>query len=760
MAGATVRADLPPPPSGPDELGQAQLYLELVVNRRPSGQVVPVLFREGHYYVTARDLRQVSLPVEGGDGRQVEIDTMSRVKTEYDSAGQRLLLTVPGEWLPLQYIGRDHVYARQEAQSSLGALLNYELYVADPDHGYRYGSAWTEARLFGRFGSFSNSGVYQHYFAAGSPQGDRYIRYDTGWLYADEQRMRTYELGDLVTHALPWSSSVRLGGAQIARDFSVRPDVITYPLPQFRGEAAVPTTVDLLINGYRASRDQVEPGPFTLTDVPFINGAGEAVVVTTDALGRQVSTRVPFYVTSKLLRQGLSDYSLAVGSLRRGYGIENFSYGPGAASGAYRYGLSDYLTLESHFEGASGFALGGLGSVLRLGTLGTLSSAFSQSRLDGRQGGQVSLAYQYNSRHLGLSLQRIERSAGYADLAVYDSRHFSLSRRSTQAIASLALEHHGTLGAGYFDVEAWDGSRTRLLNLSWSKPLWRNSSLYLSANREIGGAGWAMAAQLVIPFELMGSLSVTWQRDQHGLDSQRVNYSRATPSRGGFGWNLGYSTGEQRDAYRQLGLSWRNRAVQLQGGLYGSSADYTRWADASGSLVWMDSDLFAANRVGDSFVLVSTDGQPDIPVRYENQLMGSTDAHGHLLVPWSSSYYPGKYEIDPLGLPAYLETPTVEQRVAVRARSGYRVRFPVRRIVAASIVLVDADGRPLPLGVQVSTDQGRQGYVGWDGIVYLEGLGKENEITASLPDGRSCTARFSLDTQAERVAQIGPLTCR
>ena len=38
----------------------------------------------------------------------------------------------------------------------------------------------------------------------------------------------------------------------------------------------------------------------TLTNVPFINGAGEAVVVTTDALGRQVSTSVPFYVTSTL----------------------------------------------------------------------------------------------------------------------------------------------------------------------------------------------------------------------------------------------------------------------------------------------------------------------------------------------------------------------------------------------------------------------------------------------------------------------------
>ena len=33
-------------------------------------------------------------------------------------------------------------------------------------------------------------------------------------------------------------------------------------------------------------------------------------------------------------------------------------------------------------------------------------------------------------------------------------------------------------------MRAADSSRTRLVNLSWSKPLWGNSSLYLSANRD------------------------------------------------------------------------------------------------------------------------------------------------------------------------------------------------------------------------------------------------------------------------------------
>jgi outer membrane usher protein len=78
----------------------------------------------------------------------------------------------------------------------------------------------------------------------------------------------------------------------------------------------------------------------------------------------------------------------------------------------------------------------------------------------------------------------LQRRDQYADLSVIDTPYISLSRRSEQATLSLNLDRWGSLGAGYFDVRAADDSRTRLLNLSWSKPLWRNSSFYLSANRE------------------------------------------------------------------------------------------------------------------------------------------------------------------------------------------------------------------------------------------------------------------------------------
>lgn len=163
---------------------------------------------------------------------------------------------------------------------------------------------------------------------------------------------------------------MRIGGLQVARNFATRPDLITYPLPQFSGQAAVPSSVDLYINSYKNTSVSVNPGPFTLNTVPYINGAGQATVVTTDALGRQISTTVPFYVASSLLQAGLSDFSLSAGALRQNYGYRSADYGQWVASGSGRYGVTDWLTLEGRAEGAAELAVTGAGAGVRTGQLG------------------------------------------------------------------------------------------------------------------------------------------------------------------------------------------------------------------------------------------------------------------------------------------------------------------------------------------------------------------------------------------------------
>jgi outer membrane usher protein len=754
--------DLPPPPGAMEAVSDAQLFLELVVNQMDTGRVVAVEQRKGRLFIPASALRETGMKLPDSLAGEVDLDSLAGLHSEYDTGAQRLLLEVPPDWLPEQLIGRRDAYPRTPALSSFGALFNYDLYLNDTDDAGTYLAAWNEVRVFDSWGTVSSTGQYRRTLSGASlgALDNGYLRYDTTWRYSDDERLLTYEAGDVISGALPWTSSVRLGGVQFSRDFAVRPDLVTYPLPQFAGEAAVPSSVDLFINGYKSSSAELQPGPYTLTNVPFINGAGEAVVVTTDALGRQVSTTVPFYVTSSLLQKGLSDFSVAAGTLRQDYGLRDFSYGPGAGSGSLRYGLSDYLTVESHAEASDALTLGGLGGNLRLGNLGVLNTALSQSRFDGDTGQQLSLGYQYSNSRFSVSWQRLQRRDRYADLSVVDTPWMSLSKRSEQATLSLNLDSWGSLGAGYFDVRAADDTRTRLLNLSWSKPLWHNSSFYLSANREIGDSNWAMQAQLVIPFDLRGSLAVSSERSNNGQSLHRVNYSRAVPSEGGVGFNVGYATGDAPD-YRQADLTWRLQSVQLQAGVYGTSDAQTRWADASGSLVWMDGQAFAANRIDDAFVVVSTDGYAGIPVRYENQVVGQTDRNGHLLVPWSSAYYRGKYEIDPLNLPANVRSPNVEQRIAVRRGSGYLLEFPLSRMIAASIVLVDAQQQELPLGSAVVHEQsGTQAVVGWDGLVYLENLQAQNSLRVTLADGKTCQAQFAVDMNQAQIPLIGPLVCR
>ena len=134
----------------------------------------------------------------------------------------------------------------------------------------------------------------------------------------------------------------------------------------------------------------------------------------------------------------------------------------------------------------------------------------------------------------------------------------------------------------------------------------------------------------------------------------------------------------------------------------------------------MDSSLFFARRISDSFIVVSTAGYPDVTVNYENRKVGTTDDSGHLLIPWAAAWYPGKVTLDTLPLPTDVEAKVVEKRIAVREASGALVDFPVTRVRSASITLVDKTGHPLPLGTAVEELTSQQsGVVGCDGLVWF-----------------------------------------
>jgi len=766
----TGDALLPPPPDVNAINRQARYHLELVINYYDTERVVPVDRRQDDFYIDSADLVQAGLPANKLPQGEINLSRLQDVRTEYDQIAQRLMLFVPRNWLSEQMTSLGDEATRLDAMSGQGALLNYDFYTSRSADGDAQASVWHELRYFNQHRSISSTGYIRRYLAGEPLQTEKYIRYDTTLTLTAEDTAIEWNIGDVVGDALSWSNSVRLGGVRYGRDFTLRPDLVTWPVPVFSGEAALPTTVDLFIEGYRAGSAQLQPGPFTLTNLPFINGSGNAVVVTTDALGRQVRSELPFYIASDLLKPGMSDGAITVGKLRRHYGIKNMDYGPAAGSASLRYGVTDDVTLESHVEGAEALALAGGGAMLKLGLYGVVNGALSRSRMRGARGQQINWGYQYGTSAFSVATQHARRDRGFGNLSLYDTavRYdenqlpiVSLSRSVDQYSVSLNLGDFGNLGGALIGVHSYDNQKTELLNLSWSRSLWGNSNIYFSASRDRQVGDWTVGISLQIPFSEFDSVSFAVEhRPDAGL-SQRMSYYHSMLTDGGFNWNMAWARQPATRNYQQASLGWRNSSVELRGGIYGEQGEMNRWGGAVGSLVLMDDELFAANKVNDAFVVISTDGHPDVPVNYENQQVGKTDNDGYLLISGVSAYYPARYSIDTLDLPANTSLTETEKRVALQRHSGYLIKFPMKQQRVASVILQTEDGNAIPVGSRVWLAEGPSAPVGYEGIAFLEGLADVNPLRITLAGGGSCFATLTLTANPEHKLQTyGPLTCR
>ncbi|XBS69709.1 fimbria/pilus outer membrane usher protein [Acerihabitans sp. KWT182] len=402
----------------------------------------------------------------------------------------------------------------------------------------------------------------------------------------------------------------------------------------------------------------------------------------------------------------------------------------------------------------------------KLGRWGVANGAVTYSRMYGDNGGQYDWGYDYNNRYFSLGMRHTLRNGRFGNLTILDSgahhltdAFWSLNRRSGQYYASFSLEPYGSVGAAYIDIRTAAGEITRLWNASWSKTLGRESSLFIAATYDPRRRDCSGAVSLVVPFGARASASAGLERDRPGGTAQRLSVNRAMPSDGGLGWDLSYARQQRESDYRQATLNWRNTHLKTSAGLYGYGGNGTLWGDLAGALVLMDHHLLAADQLSNAFALVKTD-YPDIPVRYENQPVGSTDAQGYLLVPGISAYYPAKYDIDTRALPLNMTAENVEQRVAVRRRSGYLLHFPIEPLRAANVILHDSQGRPLPAGSRILRDGQPIDYVGWDGSAWVNHLAAENLLRVVTPDGNRCTAHLTLPGGKPRPLQTyGPLTC-
>jgi outer membrane usher protein len=644
-----------------------------------------------------------------------------------------------------------------------GAFLNYDAVATRPAYGAPATTAATlEAVGFGPFGTAVASGL-----ASDDGVKRKFERLDTYWQYDMPESMQTLVIGDTIGVAGGWSRPVRYGGVRWGRDFGLRPGFVTMPLPSVAGQAALPSTVDVLVNDSRRFSQSVRPGPFDVTNVPVITGAGEVNLVVRDLLGRQTVITQSYYASPRLLAKGLTDFSFEAGWLRTGFG-EDSQYRDAFGAATVRRGVTSQLTGEGRLEvqpnrQAAGFEFAGL---LETWGVGRLAVAGSRDELHGapEHGAVARVGIERSTPVGGGAIQYEHATRGFAPFGETGGPMDITSRSREQLLASIGGRLWGAINGGvsYARRTLWDGERDSTLGFSLSIPVGSRASLTVAAARRLDpGRTWSGAVNLNVPLGEELYAGARMERQDEGQTRAAVMAVRNPPAGPGLGWRTEASTDERQRA--RAGLQYNTNHGDITADIVADAdARVSSRVGARGTVGMMAGVPFASRPVGQgSFAVVKIEGVPGVPIKRSNQVVAQTDARGLAFVPGLVPWHKNQIEIAPEDLPLDAEVGAVTQQAVPYARSGALVRFDVRRSRQALLVLRQADGQPVPVGTRVQVmPGGAQFEAGRRGEVWLTDLSGDTQHLKVSWTGHGCELQVNVPPSDNGApVTLGPLVC-
>lgn len=757
-----------PPAYMPDPNQDQRLYLEVFINGQPTHKIVEFVLRHGRLLASADDLGELGLRIPADARREsdklIVMGSLPYVHWELDQRAQALRIFASDAARVVRQLrtsAGDALHQKVEIESGSGFTMNYDA-LATFSKGQRGGSGSLDARWFSPHGVVS--GTWLGFAGESGEEGNatRAIRLDTAYSYADVNTLRRYTVGDFITTGLSWSRLVHLEGAQLRSDFSMRPDLVTIPMPTISGSAVVPTTVNVLSDGNLIYSQQVGAGPFEISQLPVISGAGNISMTMTNAMGQQIQISQPFYSNSTLLAPGLHTYGIQGGVIRKMWGQVSDRYGEMAGTGYYRRGITDQLTLESTAETTTGMFMAGGGVAMqwpRLGFLG-LDAAVSDNK--GSGGYQLAAQAQRNGRRLMMGASATIASRNYFDLAAKNG--VGVVRKQISGFGGVAMRRYGSINLGYSGVDQ-DAAReglvgtnsiavhSKIVTANYSVQV-RRLSFYTTEYRDLEGSSNAFQAGLNISLKRRRTANIS------GTSSGQLQMqTQQTPLKPGDWGYQGYvQTGSIEHQFAE-GI-YKSKVGQFTVGVDHSGDSTLFRAESQGAISFADKHLFASNTIYDSFAIVDTNPVHHVTVLQENRDIGSTGSAGLLLVPDLRAFDGNHLSISAENLPEEATVSELSKVVRPQDRSGIVVRFPIRFNHSAILKLADKDGKPLPLGSGVWL-KGRKdaAVVGYDGAVYLEDLEPKNDITVTVAGNGGCVATFEYRPRLGAIPTIGPARC-
>lgn len=745
--------------------GNYILFVDITVNGEQLKRVAKLMDRAGELTISAESAIYAGLVDRVPKQDYIALKDIAGISFTFDSLSNRLDIRKrrKSDGPNLIDFGKDSKDRTGAGIPLTAFMIDYDLSASINNRGTS-ASGLVNARLVRGNVAAQSSFRIQTMPANGQ---SRAIRLDSAITVNKPDSLARATLGDFISAAPANSRAVRMGGLQLATDFALRPDLITYPLPDYSGDVAVTSGLDLLINDRRLSNTEIEPGEFTVRSIPVPIGRGEIGVIVRDALGREQIQSVNFYSSRSLLAPGLVNAAINIGAIRRNYGRRSNDYGKLAASMMYRRGLSSKFTGEVALELQDGFANAGGGGSLAIGSVGLLSGDFRLSSFHpalgpARRGRMFGASFESFGPVVSFRVEAQRVSDGYDDLASANgdaapssllSANISFDLKDLGAFRLAAVQQRRQR-SDFID----DNRRTtRVLSASYRKSLSAGANFFADISHR-NGAGQPGATSILLGLSIQFGAKTNAQLSasfQGSRDQTELGVFRPDSLPGDIGYSLQAGVGVVE---RISGLvSYRGDWGRVQGQAENIEGQSGARVSARGSLILADNQLFASERTNGGILVVDAGGVEGVTVERENRPAGKTKRSGKFLLTEITPYVPTKVGLDPKTLPRDALARKLSDMIVVAPRSATKLDLGISRYVPLRFQLSDMRGQFVAPGTVVSALPSRSEYiVGFEGMVEInEALG-DKELRLERIDGSVCHASmlFMMPANSDGVAAL------
>ena len=734
------------------------LIVDLHINQQRMGETFVLWSEEGDFYVDQAALLSWEISRPWPEPRQFRgenyygIHQFPGATAELETQTMELRVFMPADLMPTRRLAMQRDGMRASSERA-GGFMDYELNLQN-EASTTGPSAFGLFRpvVFGAFGNVAASLVYQGQTVGSSSQ--RLSVLDLTYTRDDPEKMRTLRIGDVFTVPGEQGRSLRIGGIQLATNFSTRPTLITHPLPDFFGQTAVPSAIDIYVNGRLSRQETVQPGSYLLEDIPVFNGAGQMQVLATDALGRQQLFTQDFYLSTDLLTEGLSDYSFTLGALREDFGLRNFRYGEMAGTATWRYGASNRLTVEGHGEFGDGVVMTGGSLQYGIDAGGTISAGLGFSKNSEGTGTRWQLGFRRIASTMHVNVQ----ASGSTDR--FDLVGDSTAIPKLQLLAAVGKNFY-EFGSLQFSTlhQAYHIQPERTIwSVDYSTRMFGPLSVssyvsYLDSDESDLRAGIRFFMNFGDRYNATGSVSSS----RFG-SSVNARLQRNMPADTGYGYHV--AAAKSDDSYVDAGVVAQNQFGTYFVDIRNSQNYGTHWqAGTQGSIAYMAGMTQFSRQIQDAFAIVKVGDIEGVRVYSENIEVGRTNKDGQLFVPGLRPYLENQLRIEIDDLPLNARIGESERSTAPYYKSGVLVDFDVQVSTNVLLRAVHPDGTPIPEGAIARVlHTGDSFPVGADGKLFLQGIDRSSEIIIRW-NGTTCDIDVPYPTGSAVITKMGDIAC-